>query len=132
MTATNGHDTGHGTSKAAVSQARPIVLLRYRPGLAPESARVVHLVPLPPEGTGAVSALCGALLRPQEYETLTPGQGMPCSGCVISHTHGDQVWLSVDGDVVALLLPSLLAAEVSAILTRRHCAPAVLVVHPYA
>ncbi|MGH3798465.1 MAG: hypothetical protein ACRDSP_26780 [Pseudonocardiaceae bacterium] len=177
MTATNGHNAGHGTGPAVVTEARPIVLLRYRPGMAPESARVVHLVPLPPEGTGAVSALCGALIRPEEYETVTPGYGMPCSGCVISHVqrsdpapldtpemtpvtgpapdptspdtgpraamlgyrawgwpvtlHGDHVWLSVDGDVVALLLPSLLAAEVTAILARRHCAPAVLA-HPYA
>ncbi|MGH3793561.1 MAG: hypothetical protein ACRDSP_01590 [Pseudonocardiaceae bacterium] len=175
MTATNGHNTGHETGKAAVTESRPVVLLRYRPGLAPETARVVHLVPLP-DGTGAVSALCGALLSPQEYETVPPGYGMPCSECMISHTqhgdppppdtpettpgtgptpnptspdtgpraaalgyrawgwpvtqHGNQVRLSVDGDVVALLVPSLLAAEVTAILARRHCAPAVLT-HPY-
>ncbi|MGH3796964.1 MAG: hypothetical protein ACRDSP_18990 [Pseudonocardiaceae bacterium] len=36
MTATNGHNTGRS---AVVSQARPVVLLRYRPGLAPETAR---------------------------------------------------------------------------------------------
>ncbi len=156
-----------------------MVLLRYRPGMAPEIARVVHLAPLPPDGRGAVSALCGALVRPEEYETVSPGYGMPCSFCVIHHTQrsdpstpddsaeaapataspspdptspdtrpraaalgyrawgwpvtlrGDQVWLSVGGDVLALVMSSLLAAEVSALLARRRCAPAVLA-HPYA
>ncbi|MGH3797790.1 MAG: hypothetical protein ACRDSP_23205 [Pseudonocardiaceae bacterium] len=173
MTTTNGHGTGDPT---VVTGARPMVLLRARPAMAPEAARVVHLAPLPLDGRGVVSALCGALLRPEEYETVSPGHGMPCSYCVISHTQhsdppapgdsaevapatapdptspgagpraaalgyrawgwpvtlrGDQVWLAVDGEVVALLLSSLLAAEVTAILARRRCAPAVLA-HPYA
>jgi hypothetical protein len=157
--------------------------------MAPESARVVHLAPLPPEGTGAVSALCGALLRPEEHDTVRPGHGMPCSLCVLSHAqsgdmpaqapddadpqvpddaeptgpadlcpaaspdpaspeitpgaaargyqswgwpvvwHRDQVWLTLDRNVLAVLVPTLLAVEVTALLARRDRAPAVLV-HP--
>ncbi len=38
--------------------ARTVVLLRYRPGVAGETARTVHLVPLPSEGqTGATGIL---------------------------------------------------------------------------
>lgn len=147
MSATNG--AGRGTH-----HARPMILLRYRPGLAGESARTVHLAPLPPDGQGAVSALCGALLRPGDTEAVPPGHGMPCSQCVLRHAltgpgpqppagTGDsalpyrdwgwpvtadreRVWLDVDGEVVALLVPTPLATKVVMLLLRRRCAPAVL------
>jgi hypothetical protein len=181
------HDEHHEQQRTryggadAVTAARPVVLLRARSGTAPETARVVHLAPLTPGGTGAVTALCGALLRPEEFQTVAPGYGMPCDLCTVSHLTSshppvpapdgaasatttatttapdptspaitprtavlgyrawgwpvslrrDQIWLSVGGDTVALLMPSLLAAEVTAILARRRCPPPVLS-HPYA
>lgn len=41
----------------------------------------------------------------------------------------DRVWL--ESDIVARIIPVLLATEVAAILTRRHC-PAPVLAHPYA
>lgn len=32
-----------------------------------------------------MTALCGALLRCEDVEPVTPGQGMPCMVCVLSH-----------------------------------------------
>jgi hypothetical protein len=77
---------GGGRSGAAVAVARPVVLVRYRPEVAGETARMVHLVPLPTaEQAGAVEALCGAALLLPNMETVTPGEGMPCTACVINH-----------------------------------------------
>jgi hypothetical protein len=45
--------------------------------------------------------------------------------------HRDQIRLSLECDVSAIEVPILLSAEVTQILTKRHCAPAVLA-HPYA
>ena len=45
--------------------------------------------------------------------------------------HRDQTWLSLTNDVVALVIPALLAARVSVILAARRCPPPVLV-HPEA
>jgi hypothetical protein len=45
--------------------------------------------------------------------------------------HRDQIRLSLDCDVSAIAVPILLSAEVTQILTERHCVPAVLA-HPYA
>ncbi|MGH3439742.1 MAG: hypothetical protein ACRDRN_25230, partial [Sciscionella sp.] len=119
----------------------------------------------------ATNAVCGALLRPDEYETVTPGHGMPCDLCIASHLtttdpspaapatvtaedpippgvtpraaalgyrgwgwpvtlRRDRVWLALGGDLIALLMPALLAVEVTARMVRR-CAPATLI-HPYA
>ncbi|MGH3998577.1 MAG: hypothetical protein ACRDTJ_14075, partial [Pseudonocardiaceae bacterium] len=71
--------TSNGTgSHAAVPDARPMTLVRYRPGVVGETARTVHLVPLPVGSpAGAVTALCGTLLRREDVEPVTPGQGMP-------------------------------------------------------
>jgi hypothetical protein len=69
----------------AVSAARPVVLIRVRPGLTGESQRVVHLAPLPVEETGILTALCGMVLRRPSCEVVTPGQGAPCDGCLASH-----------------------------------------------
>lgn len=81
---TNGHSIG---SSATVAGAQPVVLLRYRPGVTAESARTVHLVPLPSDGQACTAGLrcAGALLRPDQVETVVPGLGVPCSLCVISH-----------------------------------------------
>jgi hypothetical protein len=51
-----------------------------------ETARVVHVVPLSTDAyAGAVGAVCGAGLPLEDIETVTPGQGMPCIVCVITH-----------------------------------------------
>ncbi|MGH3571821.1 MAG: hypothetical protein ACRDUW_08335, partial [Pseudonocardiaceae bacterium] len=42
---------------------------------------------------------------------------------------GDQVWLSLEPDTVALVVPVLLAEQVTAILNQRRCPPLVRV-HP--
>ncbi|MGH3571945.1 MAG: hypothetical protein ACRDUW_08980, partial [Pseudonocardiaceae bacterium] len=72
MSTANGHSSG---GAEAVAGARPMVLLRYRPGVVGEVSRIVHLVPLPPGAgeTGAVGvALCGALLCLGQVEAVTP------------------------------------------------------------
>lgn len=74
--------TTHGCNGA------PVVAVRYRYGLAGHAARAVHLVTLPVcAGAGAVSALCGALLVGDRIETVEPGEGMPCTMCVLHRSH---------------------------------------------
>ena len=152
---TNGHSIG---GSAAVTGARPVMLLRYRPGVTGETARTVHLVPLRSDGQAgtAAIALCGALLRPDQVETVILGHGVPCSLCVISHASasapqapvdapatpppvddtrplaaaagyrlwgwpvtlcGNQVWLNLEPEAVALIIPVLLAEQVAVILS---------------
>jgi hypothetical protein len=87
----NGHPPEHGTAATAVEGARPLLLVRYRPGVAGETARTVHLVALPSsasEPDAVLTAFCGALLRPEQIETLNPGQGMPCTLCVVHRVVG--------------------------------------------
>ncbi|MGH3772115.1 MAG: hypothetical protein ACRDRW_12090, partial [Pseudonocardiaceae bacterium] len=169
MSAVNDH---HMAGPSGVVGARPIALLRYRPGVVGETGRTVHLVPLPPEcqaGTAGV-ALCGALLRPDLVETVRPGQGMPCTLCMINRRRhvsappapatplpagsigrttdpltaagcyrgwgwpvtlrGDQVWLDLEPDTVALTIPAPLAVHATKILTQWNCPPPVLMIHP--
>ncbi|MGH3830951.1 MAG: hypothetical protein ACRDRS_10965 [Pseudonocardiaceae bacterium] len=164
MSAANGHRTG---AHAVVTGARPVVLLRYRPGVTGRTARIVHLVALPPHGeTGTARvAMCGALLLPDLAETVTAGHGMPCTLCALNHTspaptpattspadattgsgsrfaaavyrawdwpvtlRGDQVWLNLEPDTVALIIPLPLAERVTAILNQRRCPPLALA-HP--
>ncbi len=87
MSGTNGH--GGPCADAAVAAARPVVLVRYRPGVTEETARTVHVVPLPTDGpASAVGALCGAALLLDDIETVTPGQGMPCTVCLVTQALG--------------------------------------------
>ncbi|MGH3801890.1 MAG: hypothetical protein ACRDTD_17500, partial [Pseudonocardiaceae bacterium] len=87
MSAGNGH--GAPGAGVAVTVARPVVLVRFRPGVAGETARTVHVVPLPTEGqAGAVSALCGAVLMLEDIEIVNPGAGMPCTACVVHRMTG--------------------------------------------
>ncbi len=63
-----------------------VLAARYRPGVDTQATYPVHLIPLPMQAAaGEVGALCGALLSPQKLETVEPGQGMPCSMCVLQH-----------------------------------------------
>ncbi len=65
------------------------MLVRYRPGMAEEAARVVHMMRLPTDGqAGTVSAVCGAALTPAGLETVNPGDGMPCTLCLLTHVLG--------------------------------------------
>lgn len=85
MNATNGH----GGPGAAVAVARPMVLVRYRPGVIGETARTVHVVPLPTdERASVVGALCGAALMVHDIEIVTLGEGMPCTMCVVTQALG--------------------------------------------
>jgi hypothetical protein len=75
--------------------ARRVVLARYRSDSARPARREVHLIAVPVRGAqgargaaGAVSALCGALLDVTEMETVLPGQGVPCTVCVLAHLSG--------------------------------------------
>ncbi|MGH3697521.1 MAG: hypothetical protein ACRDRX_26670 [Pseudonocardiaceae bacterium] len=106
MSATNGNGP-HLT----VTHARPLVLLRYRPGIVGETARTVHLAPLPTDGTGAISAYCGAL-HPDQVETVTPGHGMPCTRCVLSHVSTDGTQTTED-PTAAPALPSQDSVDVT-------------------
>ena len=143
-----------------------LMLVRYRPGVAGQTSRAVHLVPMPDAHVaGTVGTLCGALLSVEKIEALSPGQGMPCTMCALHQInapaaeppagspdnegtrlingdvyqawgwpviqHRDQIRLSLDCDVSAIEVPVLLSAELTQILTERHCAPAVLA-RPYA
>lgn len=149
----------------AAAAARPVVLVRYRPGVTGEATRTVHLVPLPLDGQHvAAPALCGTVLLSSEMEIVIPGRSMPCTRCLInqiatsppppmvepsSHdahpnaghqnaaaeyqrwgwpvtVRRDQVRLRLAPTTVALVIPVLLADEVTAILTVRRCQPAAL------
>ncbi len=80
MIATNGSG-----DHPAATDAPPVVLVRYRPGLTGEAIRTVHLVPSPlGNHEDAATALCGTVLRPPEVEIVAPGQGMPCELCLVS------------------------------------------------
>ncbi|HWR47405.1 MAG TPA: hypothetical protein VN327_07315 [Pseudonocardiaceae bacterium] len=165
MSTANGHSTG---AQAAVTGARPVVLLRYRPDVTGRTGRIVHLVPLPPRGeTGTTGvAMCGALLCRDLVETVAPGDGMPCLLCAVNHAssapapattsptdattvgsgprgaavayrawgwpvtlRGEQVWLNLEPDTVALIIPLPLAERVTTILNQRRCPPLALA-HP--
>ncbi|MCA1702856.1 MAG: hypothetical protein LC808_06125 [Actinobacteria bacterium] len=144
------------------------MLLRYRPGVVGERGRMVHMMPLPGGGqTGAAGvALCGALLRPDLVEMVTPGHGAPCTLCLVNHVsadppladtsasippadahsdvrplqaavgyrawdwpvtlRGEHVWLTLEPDTAALMIPVPLVTQMSTILRQRHCPPLVL------
>lgn len=68
------------TRDPATMGARRVPLARYRPGLAGEAARTIHLLPLSvrPDLAGEVLAMCGARLDVTQIETVIPGQGALC------------------------------------------------------
>lgn len=70
---------------AAVTDVRPLVLLRHRCGITGHTARTVHLAPMPLDGADAITALCGALLHSDQVERVSAGQGMPCTQCLLRH-----------------------------------------------
>jgi hypothetical protein len=126
--------TAHGCNGA------PVVAVRHRGGPADQGARAVHLVALPVRpGVGAVGALCGALLPVANIETLEPGEGMPCTMCLLYRTRTrpseqapaaeDRRLLTLGGTTTALLIPLDLVGRVQAILAARSC-PVPILIHP--
>lgn len=79
----------NGTGSTAVSGQGDgedrVVLVRHRTDLAGQAARTVHLVFHRPSATSgaAVVALCGVLLVGEQIETVAPGEGMPCTMCLL-------------------------------------------------
>lgn len=70
--------------RAAVAETAPVLLVRYRPGVVKETMRTVHVVALPSDGQAdALTAGCGAILIPRDLEIVAPGEGMPCTSCVL-------------------------------------------------
>lgn len=148
--------------------ARPILLARSRPDHTGQATHSVHLIPLPlrSETPDTLGALCGTRLDADQIETVTPGEGAPCTLCLVIHIsntpappptappqddpepglraavteyrswnwpftlRGDQIWLRLDAQAVALIIPAALATDVTAILTTRRC-PAPVLVHPH-
>jgi len=168
VTCSGGPGHGHDGTDGPV-----VVLGRYRPGLTGAVAHTVHVLPhLRGHQPGVTSALCGALLAIEQIEIVAPGQGMPCTMCLLlcsssaselppappgelpadgtgaasapitaaagyrawgwpATLRREQVSLSLDRQMAALLIPTALAAEVVAILAARRC-PAPVLAHPYA
>ncbi len=71
MSATN--DNRPSASHVAVTDLRPLVLLRYRAGITGHTARTVHLAPMPLSPAEAITALCGVLLHPNQVEPVPAG-----------------------------------------------------------
>lgn len=160
------HDSAGQATRAG---ARPVPLARSRPGSTGQVAYPVHLIPLPlrSETANTLGALCGARLDADQIETVAPGEGAPCTLCLVIHisdsptplptasppddpepgpraaateyrswgwpvtVRRDQIWLSLDAHAVALIIPTALATDVTAILATRHCLAPVLA-HPHA
>lgn len=110
-------------------------------------------------GQRAANALCGQAVRPGEFEPVRPGSGAPCWLCLVNRQtggpprspvaertnpgpradyrawewpvtwRGDQAWLSLGRDAVALVVPVSMANEIAAILATRRCPPPMLA-HP--
>ena len=61
----------------------PVLLVRKRAGVAGETQRTCHLVPVPDDDTQvALTAYCGELIHQGEAELLAQPSGMPCVGCL--------------------------------------------------
>jgi hypothetical protein len=139
---------------------QPVLLVRYRPGVVGEALRIVHVVTVSPgDPADVVGARCGAILIPGDLETVAPGEGMPCTPCVLrcvitaeelpGHDpdqvnptaidyqqwgwpvtqHRNQSHLNLDHAVSALMIPATLSAELLPMLTQRRCSPPTLA-HP--
>jgi hypothetical protein len=62
---------------------RPVILVRFRPGVVGERRRTIHVVPIPEGDVPPVelTALCGQVFRPGTAERLDSSLGMPCDIC---------------------------------------------------
>lgn len=80
------------THDPAKVDARRVALARYRPGHAwlGHASHDVHLIELPvrAESAGEFLALCGIPLSATQIETVNPGEGAPCTLCLLVHLFG--------------------------------------------
>lgn len=82
-------------------QSRPLLLVRYIPGLVGESQRSVHLVLQPDHvdfQAGKLTALCGATFGPGELDLLDRFTGMPCNKCIALSTPTPGLLAHAEGD----------------------------------
>lgn len=86
---------------------------------------VSHLGTLPAEAFATAAATPDPDPRPAAAASTYREWGWPV------WQRGEQVWLALGTDAVALMVPSTLAAGAAAILAERRCPPAMLA-HPYA
>jgi len=64
----------------------PVMLARRRPGTTGQTIHVVHLASPPDRHlAGTIGTLCGAVLSLDDIDTVTSGQGMPCTMCILHH-----------------------------------------------
>ena len=121
---------------------RTVVLVRALQGCG-EAGRIVHVVALSDdtEPPGQLGALCGISLVSDEVEMVEPGEGIPCTGCLLYRdaialppsvslssyrewgwpvrSSADQVLLDLGDRCIAVVLPAGLARAVTAILAGR-------------
>jgi hypothetical protein len=77
--------TGHHDPTRQAASARPVLLARSRLGPAGLATHLVHVIPLGAELAENLGALCGAQLGADQIETVTPGEGVPCTLCLVIH-----------------------------------------------
>lgn len=67
-----------------MSEARPLLLVRFKRGVVGETKRVCHLVPVPETDTApeVLTAYCETDIRPGEADLLPRIGGMPCELCM--------------------------------------------------
>jgi hypothetical protein len=67
---------------------RPVILVRFKPGVVGERRRTIHVVPMPDGGVPPVelTALCGQAFSPGTAERLDSSLGMPCNICFMMAT----------------------------------------------
>lgn len=81
----NANLPGGPDAGAAVLADQSVSLIRYRAGVTGEAARTVHLVSLPDRcEAGVIGTWCGSLMSLDVTETVSPGEGMPCTGCIVN------------------------------------------------
>jgi hypothetical protein len=79
------HRHGRSGADTTVAAVQPVILVRYPAGVTGQTTSSVHLVPmLDGREAGTVTTLCGALLNLEAIETVNPGQGMPCTICILN------------------------------------------------
>jgi hypothetical protein len=66
---------------------RPVILVRFKPGVVGESRRTIHVVPIPNgEVPIELTALCGQVFTPGAAERVNSPLGMPCDICLFVAT----------------------------------------------
>ena len=65
---------------------RPVLLIRFKPGVVGETRRTVHVVPAPDGGAmpDVLTAYCGQQFPPGVIELLGRHEGMLCNPCILT------------------------------------------------